>query len=50
MTSRSEHTGLVQSVLLDGSTRAISDKIDLSVWRALGTRLRVAGAPAQFEF
>ncbi len=36
--SRSYHTGIVQSALVDGSVRAISENIDLSIWRALGTR------------
>lgn len=38
ITSRSYHSGIVQVVLMDGSTRSISENIDLSVWRALGTR------------
>lgn len=38
ITSRSHHTGIVQSALLDGSVRAFSSNIDLGVWRALGTR------------
>ncbi len=38
ITSRSFHTGVVQVALADGSARAISNNIDLSVWRALGTR------------
>lgn len=38
ITSRSYHTGGLVSVgLMDGSTRTVSDTIDLSVWRALGT-------------
>lgn len=36
--SRSYHPGVVQVVLMDGSTRAVSDGIELRVWRALGTR------------
>ena len=36
--SRSYHTGIVQSALCDGSVRAFSSNIDLSIWRALGTR------------
>ncbi len=50
VTSRSYHPGIVQSVLLDGSARSVNEKIDLSVWRALGTRVRVAGEPATIEF
>lgn len=38
ITSRSFHTGTVQVALMDGSTRSISENIDLSVWRSLGTR------------
>ena len=37
-TSRSFHTGTVQSLLLDGSVRSFSDNIDRGVWRGLGTR------------
>ncbi len=38
LNSRSYHTGVVQSALVDGSVRAFSENIDLGVWRALGTR------------
>ncbi|MHC4880451.1 MAG: DUF1559 family PulG-like putative transporter [Planctomycetota bacterium] len=38
VTSRSHHSGVVQSLLCDGSARSISDTIDLNVWRGLGTR------------
>lgn len=38
VTSRSHHSGIVNSLLCDGSTRSISDTIDLGVWRSLGTR------------
>ncbi|MCA9033488.1 MAG: DUF1559 domain-containing protein [Planctomycetaceae bacterium] len=38
ITSRSFHTGTVNSALVDGSVRTISENIDLGVWRALGTR------------
>ena len=38
VTSRSYHTGIVNSALVDGSVRTISQNIDLRVWRALGTR------------
>jgi prepilin-type N-terminal cleavage/methylation domain-containing protein len=38
VTSRSYHDGIVHAALMDGSARAISQSIDLSVWRALGTR------------
>ncbi len=39
ITSRSYHAGgLVNAAFVDGSSRAISDSIDLQLWRALGTR------------
>jgi len=38
ITSRSWHVGIVQSMLMDGSVRSISENIDLDVWRYLGTR------------
>lgn len=38
VTSRSYHTGGVNVLLADGSTRTISDNISLSIWRSLGTR------------
>lgn len=38
VTSRSYHSGLVQALFMDGSTRSISNSIQLAVWRALGTR------------
>ncbi|MFO0204511.1 MAG: DUF1559 domain-containing protein [Alphaproteobacteria bacterium] len=38
ITSRSYHTGIVNSLLGDGSVRTISENIDLLIWRALGTR------------
>ncbi len=47
ITSRSHHVGIVQSVLADGSVRTISQNIDLSIWRSLGTR---AGGEAVGEF
>jgi prepilin-type N-terminal cleavage/methylation domain-containing protein/prepilin-type processing-associated H-X9-DG protein len=37
ITSRSHHTGSVNVLLADGSSRSISDSIDLATWRALGT-------------
>jgi prepilin-type N-terminal cleavage/methylation domain-containing protein len=37
-TSRSYHTGGVSSTLMDGSVRFVSSSVDLSVWRAFGTR------------
>ena len=38
ITTRSYHAGTVQAALADGSVRSISENIDLSVWRAAGTR------------
>lgn len=38
ITSRSFHPGIVQSALVDGSVRGISETIDLSIWRGLATR------------
>lgn len=38
ITSRSYHTGSVNSLLMDGSVRSISSNIDLSTWQKLGQR------------
>ncbi|MCA8999452.1 MAG: DUF1559 domain-containing protein, partial [Planctomycetaceae bacterium] len=38
VTSRSWHVGIVNSLLMDGSTRSISNNIDLGTWRLLGQR------------
>ncbi len=38
VTARSYHTGIVHVLLMDGSSRAISDSVDLNVWRNLGNR------------
>ncbi|HEX6985941.1 MAG TPA: DUF1559 domain-containing protein [Planctomycetaceae bacterium] len=38
VTSRSHHTGIVNSLLMDGSVRGISENIDLFTWRYLGQR------------
>ena len=38
VTSRSYHPGIVQTLLMDGSTHTISENIDLGVWRNLGQR------------
>lgn len=37
ITSRSYHRRLVNVSFLDGSTHSVTDSIDLSVWRAMGT-------------
>lgn len=38
ITSRSHHGGMVHSLLADGSVKGISNNINLTIWRALGTR------------
>ncbi len=38
VTSRSFHTGGVNTMLMDGSVHFVSNNIQLSVWRAFGTR------------
>jgi len=47
VTARSYHEGIVHVILMDGSGRAISENIDLSLYRALGTR---AGGEVLGEF
>lgn len=37
-TANSKHRGGVNVTMADGSTRLISDAIDIAVWRAIGTR------------
>lgn len=36
--ARSYHSGIVNVLLLDGSCKSVSDTIDASTWRSLGTR------------
>lgn len=36
--SRSYHTGIVNSLLVDGSVRSVSENINLTTWRNLGQR------------
>jgi prepilin-type N-terminal cleavage/methylation domain-containing protein len=38
ITSRSYHTGIVNSLLMDGAVRSISNNIDLNTWRNLAAR------------
>jgi len=38
VTSRSWHTSIVQTLLMDGSTHSISENVDRSIWRNLGAR------------
>jgi prepilin-type processing-associated H-X9-DG protein len=47
ITARSYHSGGVNVLFVDGSTRFINDSIDLSAWRGLATRAggEVANAP-----
>jgi prepilin-type N-terminal cleavage/methylation domain-containing protein len=47
VTSRSYHTGVVHSLLADGSVRTINQSIDLTVWRGMATR---AGGEVLGEF
>ena len=47
VTSRSYHSGLVNCLLLDGSTRGVSTNVNLLTWRALGTR---SGAEVTTDF
>ena len=39
ITSRSEHGGLVNVAMVDGSVASITDSIDLEIWQGLGTRM-----------
>jgi hypothetical protein len=50
LSNKSPVLSIVQAVLPDGSARSINEKIDLNIWRALGTRVRVAGEPVTIEF
>lgn len=38
VTARSYHAGIVNTVLMDGAVRSISDNLDLTSWRSLSTR------------
>ncbi len=38
VTSRSYHPGVISTLNMDGSSRSVSNAIELAVWRALGTR------------
>lgn len=38
ITARSFHTGVVNSLLMDGSVRPTTNNVNLNIWRALGTR------------
>lgn len=45
--ARSYHTGIVHVLLMDGSARAVSQNVDATLWRSLGTR---AGGETFGEF
>ena len=47
ITSRSHHTGMAQVALMDGSVRTVSNSVESSVWKALGTR---SGKEIDLEF
>ena len=47
VTSRSYHIGIVNSLLIDGAVRSMSENMDYLVWRKLGTR---AGSEVIGEF
>ena len=49
-TARSSHPGGVNLLLGDGSTRFVSETIDLAIWRALCTPKAAAGEPTIGEF
>ena len=38
ITSRSHHSGMVNVLVMDGSVRSMADGIEVTVWRAFGTR------------
>jgi prepilin-type N-terminal cleavage/methylation domain-containing protein len=38
VTSRSYHVGTVNSLLMDGSVKSVSENISLTIWRSLGSR------------
>lgn len=40
VTARSFHPQSIHALFMDGSVKSLSDNIDLTVWRALGTRSR----------
>jgi prepilin-type N-terminal cleavage/methylation domain-containing protein len=47
VTTRSFHVAAVNSLLMDGSVRTVSNNVDLNLWRGLGTR---AGGEVTGEF
>jgi len=47
-TSRSHHRDIVNTTLMDGSVRGITSAIELSTWRALGSR--AGGEPIAADY
>lgn len=47
ITARSFHIGSVNALMMDGSVRTIGENIDLTVWRAAGTRAGNEAAPLE---
>jgi prepilin-type processing-associated H-X9-DG protein len=47
VTSRSYHSGVVNSLFMDGSVHTVTDSIDLKTWQALATR--AGGDSADFS-
>ena len=47
VTSRSYHSGLVNSLFMDGSVHTVTDSVDLKTWQALATR--AGGEAADFS-
>jgi prepilin-type N-terminal cleavage/methylation domain-containing protein len=38
VTARSYHSGIVQAAMMDGSVHTMANSVDLTVWRAMGSR------------
>jgi prepilin-type N-terminal cleavage/methylation domain-containing protein len=38
VTARSYHSGIVQAAMMDGSVHTLANSVDLTVWRAMGSR------------
>ena len=48
VTSRSNHPGLVQVAMVDGSVQSVNEDVDLYVWRTMATR--AGGEPTESPF
>jgi prepilin-type N-terminal cleavage/methylation domain-containing protein/prepilin-type processing-associated H-X9-DG protein len=48
ITSRSQHAGMVNVAMVDGSVQSVNDGVDLLVWRALATRAGEETLPSAF--